>query len=222
MSFECRHCEKKGVPASIGCVIPEGLVKLFACSKCLETLYCSKECQQNNWKGTLLIGHKVVCTKWRKEQEETKARGERTMFERSVAVVKAGFKHTLSGFRNVRQRERMTLIEGENHLNMLVGIVYEPEDQVKDEMFAGVCLHVDGGLCCITLNSKTTTVRIVRKASTGKEEVLPRYQMRKLSSGDKLLVHFPTPNNPLLMGSQKDFIMEYKRYKWGERGMPID
>jgi len=62
--------------------------------------------------------------------------------------------------------------------------------------------------------------RIVRKAS-GEEEVLPRYQMRKLSSGDKLLVHFPTPNNPLLMGSQKDFTMEYKRYKWGEDGMPI-
>jgi hypothetical protein len=170
------------------------------------------------------VGHKVVCTKWRKEREEIKARGERTFHERSVAVVKAGFKHTLSGFNTLSgiKDKRITLIEGENHLNMLVGIVNEPEDKVKDEMFAGVCLHVDGGLCCITRNSKTTTVRIVRKASSGKEEVLPRYQMRKLSSGDKLLVHFPTPNNPLLMGSQKDFIMEYKRYKWGERGMPID
>lgn len=47
----------------------------------------------------------------------------------------------------------------ENHLNMLVGIVNEPEDQVKDEMFAGVCLHIDGGLCCIILNSKTTFVK---------------------------------------------------------------
>ena len=41
-------------------------------------------------------GHKVVCTKWRKEREETKARGELTMHERSVAVVKAGYKHTLT------------------------------------------------------------------------------------------------------------------------------
>lgn len=155
MSFECRHCEKKGVPASIGCVIPEGLVQLFACSKCLETMYCSKECQQKNWKGTIMGGHKVVCTKWRKEREETKARGELTMHERSVAVVKAGYKHTLTGF----QDKCMTLMEGENHLNMLVGIVNEPEDQVKDEMFAGVCLHIDGGLCCVILNSKTTFVK---------------------------------------------------------------
>jgi len=70
-------------------------------------MYCSKECQQKNWKGTIMGGHKVVCTKWRKEREETKARGELTMYERSVAVVKAGYKHTME--------ECMTLMEGENH-----------------------------------------------------------------------------------------------------------
>ena len=30
----------------------------FNCSKCLKALYCSKECQTNDWK---LLNHKLIC-----------------------------------------------------------------------------------------------------------------------------------------------------------------
>ncbi len=38
------------------CKTTKKLAELFRCSKCQETLYCSRECQKKNWQE-----HKIIC-----------------------------------------------------------------------------------------------------------------------------------------------------------------
>ena len=59
------------------------------------------------------------------------------------------------------------------------------------------------------MTSKSTTVKLV-KSESGEEENLARLQMRMLSDGDKLLVHFPRPSNPLCFAYHEDYEFEYR------------
>lgn len=200
IEFQCNNCDKKGALASIkyDAPLPRGYVKLLACSRCKEALYCNKDCQTKHWSW-----HKGACANWVKQTQEYHAKGELTIHERTVNAAKSGYRHTLTTNKKIYQ-----LIEGINRINTLVGTVYESEEECEDdEMFPGVCLHVDGQYCAILLGSKKrTTVDLVTKKG-GKESTnsLPRFQMKVLSPGDKILLNYTSA----LLQSRTD-VIEYK------------
>ena len=203
--WTCQECKKKGYPSSVRCDdLPPGYVKLYYCSKCHDYLFCSKECQKKNWKW-----HKTMCPRTVKEREDLHKVGEQTIEERKVAAFKSGYKHALTTSPGTTKAKYDLLFEGENRINTMVGILYENEEQAKDEMCAGVSLHVDGAHCAIMRNSKLTKVKIVR-AGSGEEIEVPRLQMKMLSTGDRIVLHFP-PASPCLLFSKPDYVMEYKR-----------
>lgn len=142
--------------------------------------------------------------------------GELSISQRKDAAARSGFKQSLivdtaSGFKCE------LLLEGENHLNMMVGVAHEPEEYFEgDEMHAGVSCYVDGPNCILLRKSKTTTVKLVRAGSSKEEgEDVPRNHARVLSVEDKFYVHFPKPNNPLCFAFKEDYEMMYKRTETG-------
>ncbi|KAL9188812.1 hypothetical protein ACHAXT_007190 [Thalassiosira profunda] len=212
IEFSCNNCDKKGTP--IDCNLPPGYVKLFTCGKCKETLYCSKQCQSTDWNKGEFLGHKGACARFAKETKALHATGDRTIHERFVAAAKSGFSHALMKM-PAHGHAKNQLIEGENWVNTMIGVAYEEEEYFKaNEDHAGVCLLVDGPHCAVMLKSKRTKVKLVRAGLSEEEgDVLPRLQLKLLTSGDKILVTLPPTNDPLLQlsGYNQNITLGYTR-----------
>lgn len=106
--------------------------------------------------------------------------------KKKEAVIKHYLDHENGGvFRQVKS-------EGENWLNLLYGLFFEPQEEIRTITgHTGVCFEVDGNFICVKNYSKDmTTVRLERN---GNSQVVPILQMRVLQPGDNIHIDCDHP-----------------------------
>ena len=195
---ECQACKVKGVFKD---PLP-GQTKLFHCSRCKVMLYCSEECQKENWKW-----HKTVCKQYGRKRLEEVARGEASLGEREATTEKSPVTHYLM----IKGGNKVNLMEGENWFNMVHGVFFEPTDIDNHNPLNSdtrVCLDVDGPHCAIKNHSQDSKVSLARDASSSFEAV-PRLQMRILRPNDSIHVRCEESPDGFFGVVQKEITLKY-------------